>query len=101
MYKRICTPIVSFKTDKRNHCVNILDVSVINSRNIIVHLYHAENERDCMQFDYKSQAIGFINKICSMNGYTPKIVAKDHGAIWYNIQWVDLDNYQVNMFAKF
>ena len=100
MYKRICTPIVSYKNDTKNNCVKILDLSVINSDNITINLYHAENEKDCMMFDYKGEAIGFILKICSMRGYTPKILRKDFGVTWYDIQWVDIDNYKIKMYGK-
>lgn len=99
MYKRICTPIVSYKNDTLNNCVKILDISVLNSHNISINLYHAENEKESMIFDYKGQAIGFILKICSMNRYTPKILSKDFGVIWYSIQWIDIEKYNVKMYG--
>ena len=101
-YKRICTPLVSYKNDDRIG-IKLYDISVVNRKGISINLYHSISDEDCMTFEDKDEAIPFINQVLKNHDYRAKITVaeftKHDRTFWYNIQWIDLDNYNVRFYG--
>lgn len=96
MYKRICTPIVLYKFDRKGYHIHKITIQTSNYNTIQL---YSSNEEDCMILPTKNEAIRFVLNLLKINGFKPKFIGTEFNSKWYNIYWIDVESNAVRKYG--